>query len=1003
METNRIKAVVDDHIQPLCLRDVLYLPELEKNLLSVCAMIKLGATVLFEDGVVKIIRNSKLLATGVMRGKLYVLKMLIPDEQVNVAERSSSLQLWHYRLGHLGMDNVNKMMNEQMVDGMNSVNDEKSSVCEACIMGKQHRCPYPRGHAEHSTQPFEVVHSDVCGPMSVSSFGGSHYYVTFIDDYTRYNCVYFMKNKSEVLEKFKEFHNFATNLAGNQIKVLCSDNGGEYCSRNFDEYLKQKGITRQLTVPNNPAQNGLAERMNRTIVESARSMMFHSNLSVNFWAEAVNTAVYLKNRSPTTALDGITRYECLFNRKPDVAHLRVFGCIAFVHVPSDQRKKLDRKSRKVIFVGYPDGTKGYKLYDPVSCMFLRSRDVVFLEREFHDFDCKDSGTSVFDCMLKNHVEVEAHDNSGEQNQADQGHLEEHGEDVEPLHLNQQVGETYEENFIRNAEQLGAKRQRKPPTRFDEECYVASDLTADINEPTNIEDAFSGEHSHQWKEATKSEYDSLVGNNTWELVPLPDGKNVVGSRWVFKVKRDADGSVQRFKARLVAQGYSQSKGIDYQEVFSPVARYNSIRALFAVANTCDWDVHQMDVKTAFLQGDLDEEIFMKQPEGYIDEERPNHVCRLNKSIYGLKQAARCWNSSIDTFLLSTEYRKCTADPCVYMKSVKRQDGEIDFVIIALYVDDILLFSNNSEMLKREKLALAKRFDVEDLGELHYVLGMCVKRNRGLRTLSISQTKYLEGILKKFNVDKCKPVSTPLEAGRKFESLSEDDKPVDAKLFQMAIGCLTYAATISRPDLAAAVGVLSKFMAKPGKEHWQGIKRILRYVQGNLNYGLVFSTEGIDHTLTGYSDANWRGDLSTRRSTTGYVFQIQGSTVSWCSKRQACVSRSSTEAEYIALSTACQEGVWLRRLLSDIQIKQNGPSTVFEDNRGAIELSKNPKFHNRMKHIDVSYHYVREQVNLNIISVKYCPTEDMIADVMTKGLSKTVFEKFRNKLGVLEIKD
>ena len=322
----------------------------------------------------------------------------------------------------------------------------------------------------------------------------------------------------------------------------------------------------------------------------------------------------------------------------------------------------------------------------------------------------------------------------------------------------------------------------------------------------------------------------------------------------------------------------------------------------------------------------------------------------------------------------------------MKSVKRQDGEIDFVIIALYVDDILLFSNNSEMLKREKLALTKMFDVEDL-----------------RTLSISQTKYLEGILKKFNMDKCKPVSTPLEAGRKFESLSEDDKHVDAKLFQMAIGCLTYAATISQSDLAAAVGVLSKFMAKPGKEHWQGINRILRYVQGTLNYGLVFSTEGIDATLTGYSDADWGGDLRTQRSTTGYVFQIQGSTVRWCSKRQACVSRSSTEAEYIALSTACEEGVWLRRLVSDIQIKQNGPSTVFEDNQGAIELSKNPKFHNRTKHIDVSYHYVREQVNLNIISVKYCPTEDMIADVMTKGLSKTDFEKFRNKLGVLEIKD
>lgn len=252
-----------------------------------------------------------------------------------------------------------------------------------------------------------------------------------------------------------------------------------------------------------------------------------------------------------------------------------------------------------------------------------------------------------------------------------------------------------------------------------------------------------------------------------------------------------------------------------------------------------------------------------------------------------------------------------------------------------------------------------------------------------------------------MENCKPVSTPLEQGRKFVPLSENDNPVDTQAYQMAIGCLTYAATVSRPDLAAAVGVLSKFMSKPGKEHWQGVKRVLRYIQGTLKYGLMFSADGANPTLTGYSDADWGGDVSTRRSTTGYVFQIQGNTVSWCSKRQACVSRSTTEAEYIALSIACQEAVWLRRLLSDIQMKQCGPSTIFEDNQSAIELSRNPKFHNRTKHIDISYHYVREQVNLNTVSVKYCPTEDMLADVMTKGVSKISFEKFRNKLGVIEI--
>ena len=335
----------------------------------------------------------------------------------------------------------------------------------------------------------------------------------------------------------------------------------------------------------------------------------------------------------------------------------------------------------------------------------------------------------------------------------------------------------------------------------------------------------------------------------------------------------------------------------------------------------------------------------------------------------------------------------------MKSVKRKDGKIDFVIIALYVDDILFFSNNIKMLKEEKLALAKRFKVEYLGELHYVLGMSVKRR--LRTLSIGQTKYLEGVLKRFDMENCKPVSIPLEQGKKFEPLHENESPVDTQAYQMAIGCLTYATTISRPDLAAAVGVLSKFMSKPGKEHWQGIKRVLRYIQGTLKYGLMFSTDGTSPTLTGYSDADWGGDASTRRSTTGYVFQIQRNTVTWCSKRQACVSKSTTEAEYVALSTACQEAVWLRRLLSDIGMKQCGPSTIFEDNQGAIELSRNPKFDNRTKHIDVSYHYVREQVNLDTVSIKYCSTREMVADVMTKGLAKISFEKFRNKLGVVKI--
>ena len=312
--------------------------------------------------------------------------------------------------------------------------------------------------------------------------------------------------------------------------------------------------------------------------------------------------------------------------------------------------------------------------------------------------------------------------------------------------------------------LNPQRRRRPPARYDEELYNVEDLTADISEPRNIKQAWSGDHCIQWKEATDPEYDSLISNDTWELVPLPEGKNVVGSRWVFKVKPDENGSVERFKARLVTQGYSQGEGTDYHEVFSPVVRSTSIRTLLALANTCDWEVHQMDVHTAFLHGDLDEEIYMKQPDGYTDEENPNHVCKLKKSLYGLKQAACCWNSAIDGYLKSDGYKQVGADPCLYIKSVKQQNGNINFVILSLHVDDILLFSKDIVMPNKEKKSLGRRFKIEDFGEFNHVLGMLVKLDRKLRTLTISQPKYLEGVLKRFNMEHCKPVSPPMEPVR-----------------------------------------------------------------------------------------------------------------------------------------------------------------------------------------------------------------------------------------------
>ena len=290
---------------------------------------------------------------------------------------------------------------------------------------------------------------------------------------------------------------------------------------------------------------------------------------------------------------------------------------------------------------------------------------------------------------------------------------------------------------------------------------------------------------------------------------------------------------------------------------------------------------MDVKTAFLNGSLDCEIYMSQPEGFVEPDKPSHVCKLKKSIYGLKQSVRCWNTTLDEYLKSVGYRKSDADGCIYVKSVKETDGRISFVILGVYVDDIIPVSNNPALLKVKKAALCERFEMIDQGEIHYLLGMSIKRDRECRTLTISQPNYLEKVLKKFGMENCKPVSTPLEPGRKFQQLSPSDEPFNVHTYQQAIGCLTYMSTATRPDIAAAVGVLSRYMSRPSKDDWMGVKRVLRYLKGTLQYGLKFSAHEEEPELFGYSDADWAGDVDTRRSTSGYVFQFGSSIVSWSS--------------------------------------------------------------------------------------------------------------------------
>ncbi|KAG8499189.1 hypothetical protein CXB51_005621 [Gossypium anomalum] len=538
--------------------------------------------------------------------------------------------------------------------------------------------------------------------------------------------------------------------------------------------------------------------------------------------------------------------------------------------------------------------------------------------------------------------------------------------------------------------------RVPSRGGDYALNVAEDIDAN-QEPSNYSEAISCEDSEKWMFAMQEEMESLHKNKTWDLVKLPKGKKTVRCKWVFKKKEGTPGVEEpKYKARLVAKGYSQVPGVDFTDVFSPVVKHSSIRALLGIVAMHDLELEQLDVKTAFLHGELEEDIYMQQPEGFTVSEKEDYVCLLKKSLYGLKQSPRQWYKRFDSFMTSHDFKRSSFDSCVYFK--KNNDGS--FVYLLLYVDDMLIAAKDKGEIRKVKAQLSEEFEMKDLGPAKKILGMEILRDRKTSKLYLSQKGYIEKLLCRFNMRSAKPVSTPLAAHFRLSSAlspqSDDEIEYMSHVpYSSAVGSLMYAMVCSRPDLSYAVSAVSRYMANPGKEHWKAVQWILRYLRGTTDVCLQFGRT--EDRVIGYVDADFAGDLDRRRSLTGYVFTIGGCAISWKATLQTTVALSTTEAEYMAITEACKEAIWLKGLFSelneDLQI-----STVFCDSQSAIFLTKDQMFHERTKHIDVRYHFVRDIIARGDIVVSKISTHENPADMMTKSLPITKFKHCLDLVGV-----
>lgn len=1003
----------------------------------------------------------------------------------------TSLEGWHVRMGHISQGGLMELARQGKLPGIDVAKftqQQPMSTCAACIQGKMIRKPFPKAASRRTTRKLELVHADVSGQMTTES-GKSRYFIIFVDDFTRCVSLYLMETKGQALERFAQYLVDVCNPEGLQLGTLRTDDGGEFMSGDFQALCKDRGIRREVTARYSPSQNGVAERMMRTIVEMAKSMLFHANLPKWWWPFAVEYAAFLRNRSPTKALGGGVPFEAWTGLAPDYRLVQMFGVLAYVYVPETLRTKLDAKAVKGIFVGLSEGRKCYKIYLPATQRIVHSRDVSFVYDSSEAFElmaeenadpqlypanvpypdpvsvpgppttgASSSRNAVRSALQQTpargrppahksraslqHV-VEERKKVSESGGKGQGEVEKRAE-VAKTQETPGVGVRFSEvveaipipKTVQTTPSMAATRKstdgmgsndvrkksvvtrgsrtrsgrtvnapRKLSYFFVREGMLAQGkggtLARDVPTPKTHSQAMRSAHCNEWRAAEQAELEAHKLNHTGKAVKTPDGVVPIETFWLYKVKETASGWVSKMKARWVVFGNKQIEGLDFTETYAPVAKMTSIRVFLSQVTILGWPVHQMDVATAFLNGTIGEEVYVLPPPGYHVKE--GYSIKLERALYGLKQSPRAWNSTLHDYLVEEcGYLATNSDSCIY---VKYDENDSPICILVVYVDDILIAAATVQRINEFKKSMHDRFKMTDLGALEWYLGMKIKRDATYRALSITQELYIDKLIAKYGMENCVPIATPMAAGTELHKHdcpkegSAAQKEMSRIPYRSVVGSLLYASVCTRPDISLAVSKVAKFVNNPGLTHWKAVVRIVQYLKGTKSHGLLYTKEG--KTLLGYSDASWGDADNNRKSTTGYLFKHGENLVSWATYMQTSTARSTVEAEYMALSDASQEAVWLRRMLFEIGGVQRDSTEIMEDNQGCIAMALNPVGHKRLKHVEIRYHFLRELVCRGTVSLRYCPTARMTADVLTKPLSTVLFERHRKQMGMVDM--
>ncbi|CAN1346353.1 Retrovirus-related Pol polyprotein from transposon TNT 1-94 [Linum perenne] len=854
--------------------NVLYVPNLKHNLFSISQLCGNTNRVIFESEscIVERISDGKILFTGVRNGNIYSINLknhLVFNEKCFTVVKSSSQFVWHRKLGHISLTRIAKLSSLNLVRGLPCLSTKQDFFCQACVQGKQTKSSFKTTSGISTKTPLELIHMDLFGPASVKSLGGKIFAFVIVDDFSRFTWVFFLARKDDCFDVFKEFVKQICLTTNYQVQTLRSDHGGEFASTAFSTFCKSLGILHTFSAPRTPQQNGVVERKNRSLLDLSRTMLLDHQTPKRFWAEAVSTACYVLNRTLIRKSLNKTPYELFKGKTPNISYFHPFGCRCFVLNTTRQKGKFDERSNEAIFLGYSQTSKAFRIFNSRTSKVEESIHVVFDDQFTNDRTSSSEDDEPF--LLTPSSAATSSSAQIAPSSSSTPHTNIHSPLPDPTSSfsdDTEDHQTPSPSSVSENQPPPHIQKRHPPTlliggqndRLVTRSkklldFIATEDTALLSfiEPTSIKEALKDEH---WILAVQEELLQFDRASVWELVPPPSGKTIIGTKWIFRNKTNDKGETVRNKARLVAQGYCQEEGIDFDETFALVARLEAIRILCAYASHLQFTLFQMDVKSAFLNGYIKEEVFVRQPPGFEDSHFPNHVFKLKKALYGLRQAPRAWYDRLTSFLHSKNFKRGQVDNTLFIKIQGK-----DILLIQIYVDDIIFGSTNTSLRQEFAELMTNSFEMSMIGEMKFFLGLQIQQLSS--GIFIHQSNYIQTILTKFSFDKAKPASTPMATTTKLVK-DESGELANQTQFRALIGSLLYL-TASRPDILFAVCICARFQADPRLSHLSTLKRILRYLLSTKDYGLWYPSSD-SFELVGYSDSDFAGSTSDRKSTT-----------------------------------------------------------------------------------------------------------------------------------------